>query len=367
MSTRIAQRLAALCAAAVIAFSSPPARAQDVLGETGIKGAGSTFVYPVLAKWSREYRAALARGGDFPAANAGLEDPPASSALEYEPVGSLAGTLRVKDRAVDFGASDMPLKSDELAQLGLGQFPIVMGGVVVAVNIDGIGTAEVRLSGPVLADVFLGKIRNWSDAAVKALNPTVRLPDAPIAVVHRSDGSGTTFNFTDYLSKISPEWKLKVGAALLVPWPTGTGAKGNEGVAQAVKRVRNSIGYVDYALAMEMKLGYVLVQNRSGRFIRPDTTSFQAAAAGADWGNASDFYVLLTDGPGENAYPITATVFVLMHKTASRGRTRAALEFFRWSLEKGSGTAGHLGYVPLPGPLVQHVKDYWTRTFKTGT
>ena len=367
MNTAIAHRLAALGIAAVTAVSVLPARAQDVLGETGIRGAGSTFVYPVLSRWSREYRAALARGGDFPAANAGLDDPPASSALEYEPVGSLAGTLRVKDRAVDFGASDMPLKSDELAKLDLGQFPIVIGGVVVAVNLDGVGPGEIKLTGPVLADVFLGKITNWSDVAIKGLNPTLRLPDAHIAVVHRSDGSGTTFNFTDYLSKVSSEWKLKVGSALLVPWPTGTGAKGNDGVAQAVRQVKHSIGYVDYAQASQLGLSYSLLQNRTGRFVKPDVTSFQAAAASADWGRTSDFHLLLTDVPGENSYPITATVFVLMHKTASASRTRAALDFFRWSLEKGSRTAAQLGYVPLPEPLVQQVKGYWTRTFKTGT
>lgn len=366
MSARIARRLAAIGIAAFTAVSIPPARAQDVLGETGIKGAGSTFAYPVLSRWSREYRVFLSRGGDYPAANSGLEDPPASSALEYEPVGSLAGTLRVKDAAVDFGASDMPLRSDELAKLGLGQFPIVIGGVVVAVNIDAVGSGEVRLTGPLLADVFLGKVTQWSDPAIKALNPALRLPDARIAVVHRSDGSGTTFNFTDYLSKVSPEWKLKVGSALLVPWPTGTGAKGNEGVAQAVKRVKNSIGYVEYAQAVQSRLSFALIQNRTGRFITPDPTSFQAAAASADWTRASDFYLLLTDVPGENSYPITATVFVLIHRKASPGRTRAALEFFRWSLEKGSRTAAQLGYVPLPDPLIQQVKGYWTRNFKTG-
>ena len=309
----------------------------------------------------------LARGGEFPVANAGLEDPPASSALEYEPVGSLAGALRVKDRAVDFGASDMPLKSDELTSLGLGQFPIVIGGVVVAVNIDGVGPGGIRLTGPVLADIFLGKITRWSDSAIKALNPSVTLPDTMISVVHRVDGSGTTFNFTDYLSKVSPEWKLKVGSALLVQWPTGTDAKGNEGVAQAVQQVKGSIGYVEYAQAMQLKLGYALLQNQAGHFIKPDPASFQAAAASADWKRAGDFYLLLTESPGENAYPITATVFVLMHKTASQTRTRIALDFFRWSLEHGSKTAADLGYVPLPAPLVQQVLSYWAATFKTGS
>ena len=250
MSTLTARRFASLGIAAVLAVSIP-AKAQDVLGETGVKGAGSTFVYPVLSKWSREYRAWLSRGGDFPAPNAGLDTPPASSALDYEPVGSLAGTLRVKDRAVDFAASDMPLTSEELAALGLGQFPIVIGGVIVAINVDGVRPGNIRLTGPLLADVFLGKVTRWSDASIKALNPSLTLPDAPIAVIHRSDGSGTTFNFTDYLSKVSPEWKLRVGAALLVPWPTGTGAKGNDGVAQAVQQIQNSIGYVEHAQASQ--------------------------------------------------------------------------------------------------------------------
>jgi phosphate transport system substrate-binding protein len=366
---RTAHRLATAGTIGIAALTSlaiGSARAQDVLGETGVKGAGSTFVYPVLSKWSQEYRAAQARGGDFPMPNSGLEDPPATSRLEYEPVGSLAGTLRVKDRAVDFGASDMPLESKELASLGLGQFPIVIGGVVVAVNVDGLGSAAIKLTGPLLADVFLGRVTQWSDPAIRALNPAVRLPDARIAVVHRSDGSGTTFNFTDYLSKVSPEWKLKAGSALLIQWPTGTAAKGNEGVAQAVRQTRNSIGYVEYAQARQMGLAHVLLQNRSGRFVTPDSTSFRAAAASADWSKAGDFNLLLADGPGENAYPITATVFVLMHKTAPRARTRAALDFFQWSLEKGSGIATQLGYVPLPEQLVQQVKTYWSKALPGG-
>jgi phosphate transport system substrate-binding protein len=351
---------------ATVASLLPSARAQDALGEGGITGAGSTFVYPLLSRWSREYRAALSRGGDFPTSNSGLEDPPASSALEYEPVGSLAGVMRVKDRAVDSGASDMPLKSDELAALGLGQFPIAIGGVVVAVNIDGIGPGQMQITGPLLADVFLGKIARWSDAAITAINPTLKLPDAPIVVVHRSDGPGTTFDFTDYLSRVSTEWKLRAGSALLVPWPTGTGARGNEGVAQTVRQIKNSIGYVEYAQALQMKLSYALVQNRAGRYVKPEPASFRAAAGSVDWEGASDFHVQLTEVPAENAYPIAASVFVLMQKQgSSRARTRAALNFFRWSLEKGSGTAAQLGCVPLSEPLVQHVIAYWARTFKT--
>jgi phosphate transport system substrate-binding protein len=367
VSALIARRVAAFGIAACMVVSLVPARAQDVLGETGIKGAGSTFVYPVLSRWSREYRLWLARGGEFPTADAGLDDPSASSALEYEPIGSLGGTLRARDRAVDFGASDMPLKSDELASLDLAQFPIVIGGVIVAVNIDGIGPGQMHLTGPVLADIFLGKISRWSDSAIKALNPSLTFPDAAIAVVHRSDGSGTTFNFTDYLSKVSAEWKLKAGSALLVSWPTGTGAKGNEGVAQTVQAVKNSIGYVEYAQATQLGLTHALIQNRAGRFVKPDPTSFQAAASSTDWGRSSDFYVLLTNAPSRNAYPITATVFVLMNKTGPRARTRVTLDFFRWSLERGSSTATELGYVPLPASVVKQITNHWTTAFKTGT
>ncbi len=356
--------VAVLALAAGLIAAAAPVSAQDVLGDGGgVTGAGSTFVYPVLSRWSREYRAWLLRGGDYPTADSGLEDPSATTSLQYEPVGSLAGTLRVKDRAVDFGASDMPLPPGELANLGLGQFPIAIGGVVVAFNVAGIGRDDLKLTGPVLADIFLGKIVNWSDRSIAALNPGLKLPTAPIAVVRRSDGSGTTFNFTNYLSKVSAEWKLRVGSGLLVPWPSGTQASGNEGVAQAVARTPNSIGYVDYAQAQQRKLGASWLQNRAGRFVRPDPASFQAAAASAAWSGASDFHLLLTDGPGDTSYPITATVFVLMPKTASRTRTRAALDFFRWTLDKGGSLAAQLGYVPLPASLVQQVKDYWSKTW----
>jgi phosphate transport system substrate-binding protein len=356
--------LAAVAIAAAV--STFPVVAQEVLGETGVKGAGSTFVYPVLSRWSREYREQLAHDRDFPRPNAGLEDPPSTSALSYEAIGSLGGLLRLKDRAVDFAASDMPLASHELATMSLGQFPIVIGGIAVAVNIDGVGPGELRITGPILADVFLGRITRWSDPAITALNPTLRLPDAAIVVVYRSDGSGTTFNFADYLSKVSSAWKVQVGAAMLVRWPTGTPAKGNDGVAQVLRRVENSIGYVELAQALQANLTYAVVQNGAGRFVRPGVEGFQAAAVSADWRTVTDFYLLLTDAPGENAYPITVAVFVLMHKSASQARTRAALDFFRWSLERGSSTATRLGYVPLPGALSEQVKNYWARTFKSG-
>lgn len=364
----IQRRAITFIIAASVAVFLVPARAEDILGgTTGIKGAGSTFAYPVLSMWSREYRTWLSRGGEFPAPNTGLEDPPATSALEYEPVGSLAGTLRLEEGAVDFGASDMPLKSDELAALGFGQFPLVMGGVAVAVNLDGLGKTELELTGPLLADIFLGKISRWSDAALAAHNPSLKLPDAAITVIHRSDGSGTTFNFTDYLSKVSPEWKLRAGSAMLVAWPIGTGAKGNEGVARAVQAVRNSIGYVDYAQATQQRLNVARLQNRAGKFVRPEPTSFQAAASSADFSGTRDFYALLTDAPGHDAYPITATVFGLMRKVGSPTRTGAALSFFRWCLGHGSSTASRLGYVPLPSALVQQVSEYWETTFKSST
>lgn len=352
--------LLALCGA----FPSLPALTQEVLGNTGgVRGAGSTFVYPVLSRWSVEYRQAVSRGGIAAVANSGLDDPPSSTALEYEPVGSLAGTLRAQDALVDFGATEMPLKSDELARMKLVQFPIVIGGVVVAVNVDGVSAGALRLTGPVIADVYLGRITSWADPAIVALNPGVRLPDARIRVVHRSDGSGTTFNFTDYLSKISSEWKLKVGSALVVPWPTGSGAKGNEGMANLIRRTPNSIGYVEYAQAIQSKLAFALLQNRAGQFVRPESATFQAAAAQADWAGAGDFHLLLTDVAGNMAYPITATVFALMPKQAPPARTRAALDFFRWSLDAGAPTAARLGYVPLPAPLVQQVKGYWSKSF----
>ncbi len=349
---------AALCVAAWMGAAS----AQEV---TTITGAGSTFAHPVLTKWSRAYR--QGGSGDFPTTNSGLEDPQSGSILDYEPSGSLAGTMRVKDRAVDFGASDAPLKSDELAKLGLGQFPIVIGGVVVAVNVEGIGAGQIKFTGPLLADIFMGKITTWSDPAIKAVNPDLKLPDAKIAVIHRAEGSGTTFNFADYLAKVSPPWRQAMGVDTVLKWPTGTGAKGNDGVAQAVKRTNNAIGYVEYTQAVQAKLTTALIQNSTGTFVKPDTQSFQAAAARADWSKASDFHLLLTDAPGTDAYPIAATVFVLMHKQPTwLQNPRATLDFFRWTLDHGAKHAADLGYVPLPPSLATQVKDYWSKTFKVG-
>lgn len=366
MRARSGFQMALSAASLLLTIHVLPAAAQDVLGGDGLKGAGSTFAYPLLSQWSREYRDWMSRGGDFAAAGDGLAGPSASTSLEYEPIGSLAGTLRLKDRAVDFGVSDMPLTSEELASLGLAQFPIAIGGVAVVINLPGIGPGQVHLTGAVLADIFLGKLSRWSDPAIAALNGRLKLPDTAVKVIHRAEGSGTTFNFAEYLSRISPEWKTKVGAALLVQWPTGSGAKGNEGVGQMVRATPGSIGYIDYAQASEMKLAYVSLQNRAGRFVAPEPASFSAASSSVDWGAARDFHVSLTNAASRQAYPIAATMFALMHKNAPARRVDAALEFFRWSLERGAGTATRLGYVPLPAALVRQVTAYWDATFTSG-
>ena len=343
---------------------SPPVAAQEVMGTAAITGAGSSFAYPVISKWSKGYQNWVAGGADYPVPNSGLDDPPAGPKLDYEPVGSLAGMMRIADGAVDFGASDMPLKSEDLQKLGLIQFPVIIGGVVTVVSVEGIGPGQIKFRGPLLADIFLGKIRNWSDPAIAAQNPDIKLPDAEIVVVHRSDGSGTTFNFTNYLSKVSAEWREKVGADLLVAWPMGIAAKRNRGVAEIIAQTKNAIGYLEFAQARESGLSYALIENLAGRFVKPDASSFRAAADHADWAQSSDFNLLLTDAQGQNAYPIAATVFVLMRKAASGARTRATLNFLEWSLDKGAKDATDLGYVPLPQALVAQVKHYWTRSLK---
>lgn len=351
----------AAIAAIVLAAVAMPVRSQEVLGDSSmVSGAGSTFAFPVLSRWAAGYQRFIAGGGVVPVAGAGLEDPPTRPALAYEPSGSLAGMMRVKAAAVDFGATELPLSSAELKKAGLAQFPVVIGGVAVVVNIDGIAAGKIRFSGPVLADIFLGTITSWSDPAIAALNPDLKLPDAKIAVIHRSDGSGTTFNFTDYLGKVSPAWKAMVGSDLLVAWPTGRGAKGNDGVAEAVKRTPFAIGYVEFARAVQARLTYATLRNRAGRDIVPTAKAFAAAAAGADWRGAGDFQLLLTDAAGDDSYPVVATVFALMRKNASPARTRATLDFFTWSFDRGADDAARLGYVPLPAVLVDQVKASWS-------
>lgn len=332
--------LAALTAAAVL---TPAARADEV------RGAGSTFAYPIIWKWSQAFQEKTGQ------------------TVSYQSVGSSAGVNSIKDGTVDFGASDKPLRPEELERLGLAQFPIVFGGVVPIVNVDGIAPGQIKFTGALLADIFLGTITHWKDPAIKALNPDLALPDAKIAVVHRSDGSGTTFNWVSFLSKASPEWKRRVGEGNAVDWPVGSGARGNEGVATDVKRIRNAIGYVEYTYVVQAKLAYGLVQNRAGKFIAPSAAAFQAAASSFDWTQAKDFAVIINDSPAEDAYPIAATTFVLMYKTPkSPGASRAAFDFWKFSLGEGETYASQLGYVPLPPALVEQVKAYWARSFKGG-
>jgi phosphate transport system substrate-binding protein len=312
---------------------------------TDFSGAGSTFVFPILHKWSAEYEAK------------------ARDHLIYRSEGSGAGLERIKAATVDFAASDMPLGADELAQRGLAQFPIVIGGVVPVVNIDGVAPGQLRFSGKILADIYLGRIQTWNDPVILALNPQLKLPDARIAVIHRSDGSGTTFNWVNYLSKVSDDWKTLVGEGTSVAWPIGFGAEGNEGVTNYIGRIRNSIGYVEYAYVLQSNLVYALVKNRAGNFVAPETASFQAAAA-VDWRAARDFNIVITDAPGESAYPIAATTFILMYKTAkSPERTKSALDFFLWALHNGQQSASALRYTPLPADLVAQIEAYLGTAF----
>lgn len=309
---------------------------------TDLTGAGSTFVYPILSKWAADY---YAKVGDK---------------LNYQSIGSGGGIAQIKAATVDFGTSDMPMKPAELQQLGLGQFPIVVGGVVPVVHIDGMEAGELNFTGPLLAEIYLGKITNWNDPAIRKINPGLNFPNATITVVHRSDGSGTTFNWVDYLSKVSAEWRQKVGKGTSVAWPVGVGGKGNEGVAQYVNRVRNSIGYVEYAYVVQNKMTYGAVQNEAGKFIKPNAESFQAAAASANWKDAKDFYLIMTDAPGDKAYPVTATTFAIMYKQPKDPtRSKATLAFFKWALDQGQAEASQLDYVPLPPPLVRQIESYW--------
>jgi len=312
-----------------------------------VTGAGSTFVYPVLSKWAADFRRL---GGDQ---------------INYQSIGSGGGIAQIKAGTVDFGATDKPLSSQELAAAGLAQFPVVIGGVVPVVNIAGLRPGQLRLSGPVLGAIYLGQIKTWNHPAIARLNPGLRLPGTQITVVHRSDGSGTTFNFTHYLSQVSAPWKGSAGEGTTVNWPTGVGGKGNEGVAGYVKQIPNSIGYVEYAYVIQNRMTFAQMQNSSGRFIAPNARSFQAAAATADWAHARDFYLVMTNAPGPNAYPITATTWVLMYKhPKNAGSSQQALKFFRWSLEKGQPQAASLDYVPLPAPLVKRIEGYMTANIK---
>ena len=308
---------------------------------TEITGAGSTFVYPVLSAWAGDYQKQ------------------SGAKVNYQSIGSGGGISQVKAGTVDFGASDQPLSSEELAQSNLAQFPIVIGGIVPVINLTGVEPGKLRLTGPVLADIFAGKVKKWDDPAIVTINPGVKLPSAPIAVVHRSDGSGTTFNFTHYLSQVSPSWKAGPGEGKTVSWPTGVGGKGNEGVAAYVKQLPNSIGYVEYAYVLQNGMNYASLQNAAGNFVLPSAETFSNAAATADWAKAQDFNLVMTNAPGANAYPITASVFVLMPtKAKDPARSKAALDFFRYVLSSGQDQAKKLDYVPLPPELVKQIEAY---------
>jgi phosphate transport system substrate-binding protein len=275
--------------------------------------------------------------------------------------------MRIKDGRVDFAASDTPLPSNELEKLGLVQFPLVIGGVVAVVNIDDVGPGQMRLTGPLIADIYLGKIRKWSDPAIGAINSDLKLPDADIVLVHRSDGSGTTYNFANYLSRISPEWRETIGFDLLLRWPGGLGAKGNSGVAETVARTKHAIGYVEFAQAVQSRLSYAALMNQAGDWVEPSTSSFQAAAQGADWSGSSDFNLMLTNSANPQAYPIVATVFALMKRNPLHDRNQNVLNLLEWSLDRGSEQARELGYVPLPPGLVTQVKSYWAKNLRPGT
>jgi phosphate transport system substrate-binding protein len=319
--------LAGLCCAGLAA-------AQD------ITGAGATFPAPLYAKWAADYNKAT-----------GVK-------INYQSVGSGAGIKQIDSKTVAFGASDMPLKDEDLANKGQMQFPTVIGGVVPVVNIKGVASGQLKLNGQVLGDIYLGKITKWTDPAIKALNPSLPLPDAAIAPVRRADGSGTTFIFTNYLSKANAEWKTKVGEGTAVNWPAGAGGKGNEGVAAFVNRLPNSIGYVEYAYVKQSKMTYAQMQNAAGNFVAPDEAAFKAAAAGADWNKS--FYQILTNQPGKGAWPLTGATFILMYKNQDKPAEAAvALKFFEWAYKNGDKTAEELDYVPMPNGVKAQIEKAW--------
>jgi phosphate transport system substrate-binding protein len=307
-----------------------------------ISGAGATFPYPIYAKWAEAY-----------AAKTGLK-------MNYQSIGSGGGIKQITAKTVDFGASDMPLKPADLEKDGLTQFPMVMGGVVPVINVPGIAAGQLKLDGKVLADIYLGKITKWNDPAIAALNSGLKLPDLAIAPVYRSDGSGTTFIFTHYLSEVSPEWKDKVGENTSVQFPTGLGGKGNEGVSAMASRTTGAIGYVEYAYAKQNKLTYALLRNKDGQFVSPDSAAFRAAAANADWSKAQDFNLLLTNQPGKDSWPITGATFILMHKQQSKPEVaREVINFFDWAYKNGGKLAEELDYVPMPENVVKLVEQNW--------
>jgi len=330
----------------VVAVAALAGLAQGAIA-VEVTGAGSTFVYPLLSRWSADYNAET------------------GTRVNYNSIGSGGGIAQIKAATIDFGASDKPMSPEDLAQSGLAQFPIVIGGVVPVVNIEGVAPGQLKLDGATLAGIYLGSITQWNDAAIAALNPGLKLGADAISVVHRSDGSGTTFNFVNYLSKVSADWKSKVGEGTSVQWPVGVGGKGNEGVASYVKQIKNAIGYVELEYALKTGMSYTALKNHAGKMVEPSLETFGAGAANAPWSTAKDFSLVITDAPGANAWPITASVFVIVYKQPKDAvRSKAAFDFFRWALEKGQSRAKELNYVALPAPLVESVEQYWAAQIK---
>jgi phosphate transport system substrate-binding protein len=313
-----------------------------------ITGAGSTFIYPVLSKWADAYKKESGDG------------------VNYQSIGSGAGIKQILAGTVTFGATDAPLKAEQLQKDGLAQWPMIMGAIVPVVNIDGVKPGELVLDGATLGDIFLGKITKWDDAAIRKLNPNAKLPSEAISVVHRADGSGTTFNFTDYLTKVSADWKSKVGTGTAVEWPVGVGAKGNEGVAGNIAQAKNSIGYVEYAYAKQNKLTYAALINKAGKTIQPTNEAFQAAASNADWTNAPGYYLILTDQPGDKSWPIVASTFILMHKdSVDKASSQEALKFFKFAFDQGAKSAEELDYIPMPDSVIKLIEKTWSADIKS--
>jgi phosphate transport system substrate-binding protein len=338
----VSRKFIALAAAAAIgAVVSQPVVAAD------ISGAGATFPYPIYAKWADAYKKETGIG------------------LNYQSIGSGGGIKQIKEKTVTFGASDKPLPGKDLDEAGLAQFPMVMGGIVPVVNLEGIKPGELVIDGPTLANIFLGAIKTWDDPAIKKLNPDAKLPSTAIAVVHRSDGSGTTYNFTYYLAAVSADWKSKVGVETSVEWPVGIGAKGNEGVANNVAQTAGSVGYVEYAYAKQNKLTHTDMVNKDGKRVKPASAAFAAAASNADWSSAPGYGVILANQPGAESWPMTAATWILMYKTpADPTASRDALKFFAWAYEKGDKMAEELDYIPMPDNVVKSVEAMWSKEIK---
>ena len=336
--TKIALTAAALVATSWSAFAAD------------ISGAGATFPYPVYAKWADAYKKETGIG------------------LNYQSIGSGGGIKQIKAKTVTFGASDAPLPGKELDESGLAQFPMVMGGIVPVINVEGVKPGDLVIDGPTLANIFLGTIKKWDDPAIAKLNPGIKLPSQAIAIVHRSDGSGTTFNFTYYLSEASPDWKSKVGTNTAVQWPAGIGAKGNEGVANNVAQTKGSIGYVEYAYAKQNKLTHTKMINKAGKTVQPTAETFQAAAANADWNSQPGYGVILANQPGDQSWPMTAATWILLYKKPEKtADTASALKFFAWSYTKGDGMAKDLDYVPMPDNVVGEIQKMWAAEIKDGS